>query len=82
MLSIQRDIRTHTMACCIYKMCLTLPYILIHTGNTDEHTSGCLIVGETQQDLEVSKDGFIGSSTVAYKKMYQKWQVNYFKVKM
>jgi hypothetical protein len=47
-------------------------YILIHTGNTDEHTSGCLIVGETQQDLEVSKDGFIGSSTVAYKKMYTK----------
>jgi len=47
-------------------------YILIHTGNTDEHTSGCLIVGETQQDLEVSKDGFIGSSTVAYKKMYAK----------
>ena len=47
-------------------------YILIHTGNTDEHTSGCLIVGETQQDLEVSKDGFIGSSAVAYKKMYAK----------
>tara|TARA_R100001015_G_C4582456_1_gene138794 strand:+ start:346 stop:942 length:597 start_codon:yes stop_codon:yes gene_type:complete len=47
-------------------------YILIHTGNTDEHTSGCLIVGETQQDLDVSGDGFIGSSTVAYKKMYTK----------
>ena len=47
-------------------------YILIHTGNTDEHTSGCLIVGETQQDLDSSKDGFIGSSTVAYKKMYAK----------
>ena len=47
-------------------------YILIHTGNTDEHTSGCLIVGETQQGLEVSKDGFIGSSAVAYKKMYAK----------
>lgn len=47
-------------------------YILIHTGNTDEHTSGCLIVGETQQDLEISKDGFIGSSVVAYKKMYAK----------
>ena len=47
-------------------------YILIHTGNTDEHTSGCLIVGETQQDLEISKDRFIGSSTTAYKKMYAK----------
>jgi len=49
-----------------------LTYILIHTGNTDEHTSGCLIVGETQQDLDVSDDGFIGSSTKAYKKMYAK----------
>ena len=47
-------------------------YILIHSGNTDEHTSGCLIVGETQQDLDVSDDGFIGSSVVAYKKMYSK----------
>ena len=47
-------------------------YILIHTGNTDEHTSGCLIVGESQQDLDISADGFIGSSAVAYKKMYSK----------
>ena len=47
-------------------------YILIHSGNTDEHTSGCLIVGETQQDLDRSKDGFIGHSGTAYKKMYTK----------
>tara|TARA_R100000781_G_scaffold66174_1_gene41582 strand:+ start:229 stop:825 length:597 start_codon:yes stop_codon:yes gene_type:complete len=47
-------------------------YILIHTGNTDEHTSGCLIVGESQQDLDIADDGFIGSSAVAYKKMYSK----------
>jgi hypothetical protein len=47
-------------------------YILIHGGNTDEHTSGCLIVGETQQDLDISKDGFISRSQVAYKKLYRK----------
>jgi len=47
-------------------------YILIHSGNTDEHTSGCLIVGETQQDLDLSDDGFIGHSGTAYKKMYTK----------
>jgi hypothetical protein len=47
-------------------------YILIHAGNTDEHTSGCLIVGETQQDLDVSEDGFIGSSGKAYVKLYNK----------
>jgi len=47
-------------------------YILIHTGNTDERTSGCLIVGETQQDLDINFNGMVGSSTVAYKKLYAK----------
>jgi hypothetical protein len=47
-------------------------YILIHTGNTDEHTAGCLLVGETQQDLDKGKDGFVGGSGDAYKKMYPK----------
>jgi len=47
-------------------------YILIHSGNTDEHTSGCYIVGESQQDLDRSKDGFVGSSGDAYKKLYPK----------
>jgi len=47
-------------------------YILIHSGNTDQHTSGCLIVGETQTDLDRTKDGFIGNSGDAYKKMYKK----------
>jgi len=47
-------------------------FILIHSGNTDEHTSGCLIVGETQQDLDLGKDGFVGQSVKAYKAMYRK----------
>ena len=47
-------------------------YILVHTGNTDEHTSGCLIVGNTQADLDVGKDGFIGGSRDAYTKLYNK----------
>ena len=47
-------------------------WILIHTGNTDEHTAGCLLVGETQQDLDKGKDGFVGGSGDAYKKMYPK----------
>ena len=45
-------------------------YILIHTGNTDDHTSGCLIVGESQTSNRVKKDGFIGSSTKAYTDFY------------
>mgnify|MGYP001211266666 CR=1 FL=1 len=47
-------------------------WILIHTGNTDSHTAGCLLLGETQQDLDKGKDGFVGGSGDAYKKMYPK----------
>ena len=44
-------------------------YILIHTGNTDEHTMGCLLVSDTSQQ-NITKDGFIGASTSAYKRIY------------
>ena len=47
-------------------------YIRIHTGNTDQHTAGCLLIGETQQDLDKGKDGFVGGSGDAYKKFYPK----------
>lgn len=47
-------------------------YLLIHTGNTDQHTAGCLLIGETQQDLDKGKDGFVGGSGDAYKKFYPK----------
>ena len=47
-------------------------FILIHTGNTDSHTAGCLLLGETQQDLDKGKDGFVGGSGDAYKKFYPK----------
>lgn len=44
-------------------------YILIHAGNDDDDTSGCLLVGDTQTENRVS-DGFVGSSINAYKKIY------------
>jgi CRISPR/Cas system Type II protein with McrA/HNH and RuvC-like nuclease domain len=47
-------------------------YILIHCGNTDEHTAGCLLVGDTQHNNMVEEDGFIGRSTAAYKRIYPK----------
>ena len=47
-------------------------YILIHTGNTDEHTSGCLIIGDSQENNQLTKNGFIGKSTQAYKRVYPK----------
>tara|TARA_R110001592_G_C13006640_1_gene736389 strand:+ start:164 stop:643 length:480 start_codon:yes stop_codon:yes gene_type:complete len=45
-------------------------YILIHTGNTDEHTAGCLLVGDAQENNKIIKDGFIGKSVNAYKRIY------------
>ena len=45
-------------------------YILIHTGNTDEHTAGCLIVGDSQENNGVLKDGFVGKSVNAYRRIY------------
>jgi len=47
-------------------------YILIHTGNTDEHTAGCLLVGDSQENNIIIKDGFIGKSNNAYKRIYPK----------
>jgi hypothetical protein len=47
---------------------MSFQYILIHTGNTDEHTAGCLLVNDA-----VSGKTFTGSSSVdAYKKVYPK----------
>ena len=46
-------------------------YVLIHCGNTDEDTAGCLLVGDTQNNNNVTEDGFIGSSTNAYKRIYE-----------
>lgn len=45
-------------------------YILIHTGNTDEHTAGCLLLGDSQQANFGSSDGMVGSSVNAYKRVY------------
>jgi hypothetical protein len=45
-------------------------HILIHCGNTDEDTSGCLLLGDTQENNQVKKNGFIGHSTRAYFRVY------------
>ena len=45
-------------------------YILWHTVNTDESTSGCLILGDSQTSNLVQADGFVGSSVNSYKKVY------------
>ena len=45
-------------------------YILIHCGNTDEHTAGCLLVGDSQENNQIQENGFIGKSTQAYRRIY------------
>ena len=45
-------------------------WILIHCGNTDEHTGGCLLLGDSQENNVIKKDGYIGYSTQAYKRIY------------
>ena len=43
-------------------------YILIHIGNTDDDTSGCLIVGSAGKNDQ----NWISNSTDAYKSLYPK----------
>ena len=45
--------------------------ILIHCGNTNEDTSGCLLVGDTQENNNTKESGYIGKSTLAYFRIYK-----------
>lgn len=43
-------------------------YILIHIGNTEKDTAGCVLVGATRDIVK----GTIGGSEVAYRRLYPK----------
>ena len=44
-------------------------HILIHCGNDENDTSGCLLLGSTQTE-NITSTGFVGSSSVAYQRVY------------
>ena len=46
-------------------------YIYIHTGNKRGHTEGCILVGDSLNNNQIS-DGFVGRSRVAYRRLYPK----------
>jgi hypothetical protein len=43
-------------------------YVLIHPGNTDDDTEGCLLVGQTKGD------DFVGNSKAAFNQLFLKIQ--------
>ena len=44
-------------------------YVLIHIGNKDDDTAGCLLVGDGANNNQVT-EGFIAQSTAAYERIY------------
>ena len=44
-------------------------HILLHCGNSDVDTDGCLLVGNVISQ-NITKDGFLGQSTDCYKRIY------------
>ena len=42
-------------------------WIYIHVGNKDDHTAGCILVGDT---LDRTGSGFLGKSRTAYDRLY------------
>lgn len=44
-------------------------WILVHVGNDDEDTDGCILVGDTAQQ-NVTDKGMVGASVAAYRRIY------------
>ena len=46
-------------------------HVLLHVGNHDDHSAGCILLGDTQRQ-NITKSGFIGNSSDAYERVYKK----------
>lgn len=44
-------------------------YVLIHVGNTDDDTEGCLLLGDSSVQ-NITSEGSIGASRNAYRRVY------------
>ena len=44
-------------------------FVLMHCGNKDEDTAGCVLVGDSLQQ-NITEDGYLGASATAYKRIY------------
>lgn len=44
-------------------------FILIHIGNSDDDTAGCILIGDQANNALVD-DGFVASSAQAYRRIY------------
>ena len=71
--------KEHGMLCVItpgnkeYKIItpnMTFQACLIHTGNNEKHTEGCLITGSSAHHTNIKGDLGVSDSTLAYKTIY------------
>tara|TARA_R100001509_G_scaffold160834_1_gene129132 strand:- start:16 stop:519 length:504 start_codon:yes stop_codon:yes gene_type:complete len=47
-------------------------YVYIHVGNDDDHTDGCILVGDRVKSNKVDDINNLGSSTPAFERLYKR----------
>ena len=47
-------------------------YVYIHVGNDDDHTDGCILIGDRLKSNKVDDVNNLGSSTPAFERLYKR----------